>query len=53
VKRRGAFLPLLQQAQQSQGQVFMTATEKNWPEEPGRELQHWQVKDGTLLKESK
>jgi len=52
-KRRGGFLPLLQRAQQSQGQVFMTATEENWPEEPGRELQRWQVSDGTLLKESK
>lgn len=51
VKRRGGFLPLLQRAQQSSGQVFMTATEENWPEEPGRELQHWRVKDGTLLKE--
>jgi DNA replication and repair protein RecF len=52
-KRRGAFLPLLQRTQQSQGQVFMTATQENWPDEPGRELQRWQVKDGTLLKESK
>jgi DNA replication and repair protein RecF len=53
VKRRGAFLPLLQRAQQSSGQVFMTATEENWPDEPGRELQRWRVNDGTLLKESK
>jgi DNA replication and repair protein RecF len=53
VKRRGAFLPLLQRAQQSSGQVFMTATEADWPAEPGRELQHWRVKDGTLLKEGK
>ena len=51
-KRRGGFLPLLQRAQQSSGQVFMTATAENWPEEPGRELQHWCVKDGTLVKES-
>ena len=52
-KRRVGFLPLLQRAQQSSGQVFMTATAENWPDEPGRELQHWRVKDGTLLKESK
>jgi DNA replication and repair protein RecF len=52
-KRRAGFLPLLQRAQQSSGQVFMTATAENWPDEPGRELQHWRVKDGTLLKESK
>jgi DNA replication and repair protein RecF len=53
VKRRGGFLPLLQRAQQSHGQVFMTATEENWSAEPGRELQRWRVKEGTLLKESK
>jgi DNA replication and repair protein RecF len=52
-RRRAGFLPLLQRAQQSSGQVFMTATAENWPDEPGRELQHWRVKDGTLLKESK
>ena len=51
-RRRAGFLPLLQRAQQSSGQVFMTATAENWPEEPGRELQHWCVKDGTLVKES-
>jgi DNA replication and repair protein RecF len=53
VKRRGGFLPLLQRAQQSSGQVFMTATEENWPEELEREGQRWRVKDGTLLKENK
>ena len=52
-KRRGAFLPLLQLAQSSHGQVFMTATAENWPEDPERELQRWRVNDGTLLKESK
>jgi DNA replication and repair protein RecF len=51
VKRRGGFLPLLLQARQSHGQVLMTATEENWPEEPGREAQRWRVKEGTLLKE--
>jgi len=51
-KRRTGFLPLLQRAQQSSGQVFITATAENWPEEPGRELQHWRVKDGILVKES-
>ena len=52
-QRRGGFLPLLQQARQSHGQVFMTATEQNWPEEPGREAQRWLVKEGTLLKGAK
>ena len=41
-KRRGAFLPLLQRAQQSHGQVFMTATAESWPEDPERDLQ-WQT----------
>jgi DNA replication and repair protein RecF len=50
-RRRAAFLPLLQRAQQSHGQVFMTATEENWTEESDRPLQRWQVKDGKLLRE--
>jgi DNA replication and repair protein RecF len=53
MKRRSGFLPLLERAQQARGQVFMTATEKNWPEEPGREAQRWMVREGTLLKAAK
>jgi len=52
-KRRSGFLPLLQRAHQSHGQVFMTATEENWPEDPGREAQRWLVSEGTLVKEAK
>jgi DNA replication and repair protein RecF len=52
-KRRSGFLPLLERAHQSQGQVFMTATQENWPDEPGRELQRWRVKEGTILNETK
>jgi len=48
-KRRGGFLPLLEQAHQSRGQVFMTATEANWPQEPGRAVQRWKVEKGTLV----
>src|ERR1043166_3229267 len=48
VKRRGGFLPLLERAHQSRGQVFMTATEENWPQELGREAQRWLVSAGTL-----
>lgn len=48
VKRRSGFLPLLERAHQSRGQVFMTATEENWPRELSRELQRWEVKNGTL-----
>jgi DNA replication and repair protein RecF len=51
-KRRGGFLPLLDRAEQSRGQVFMTATEANWPEEAGRAVCCWRVKAGTLLSES-
>jgi DNA replication and repair protein RecF len=48
LKRRTGFLPLLQQAHQSHGQVFMTATEENWPAELGREVHRWQVQKGTV-----
>jgi len=52
VKRRSGFLPLLERAHQSRGQVFMTATEENWPQELSRELQRWEVKAGTIHKTS-
>jgi DNA replication and repair protein RecF len=47
-KRRGGFLPLLERVHQSRGQVFMTATEEDWPRELGRELLRWQVRAGAL-----
>ncbi len=47
-KRRAGFLPLLELARQSRGQVFMTATEENWPRELGGNLQRWGVREGTL-----
>ena len=34
-KRRSGFLPLLERARETSGQVFMTATEENWPRELG------------------
>jgi len=52
-RRRGGFLPLLERAEQSHGQVFMTATEANWPETTGRAVQRWRVKEGTLVREGK
>jgi DNA replication and repair protein RecF len=48
LKRRSGLLPLLERAHQAYGQVFMTATEENWPQELGREVQRWIVKAGTL-----
>jgi len=48
VKRRSGFLPLLEQARRSSGQVFMTCTEENWPRELGRDLQRWTVQAGAL-----
>jgi len=48
VKRRSGFLPLLEHARKSGGQVFMTSTEENWPRELGRDLQRWEVKAGRL-----
>jgi DNA replication and repair protein RecF len=50
-KRRSGFLPLLERAHQSRGQVFMTCTEENWPRELGGDLQRWEVKQGTLRKQ--
>ncbi len=48
LKRRSGLLPLLERAHQARGQVFMTATEENWPQELGRAVQRWTVKEGTL-----
>jgi DNA replication and repair protein RecF len=48
IKRRSGLLPLLERAQQACGQVFMTATEENWPTELSRELQRWEVNQGSL-----
>jgi recombinational DNA repair ATPase RecF len=48
LKRRSGLVPLLQSAQHARGQVFMTATEENWPAELGREVQRWKVNAGML-----
>jgi DNA replication and repair protein RecF len=48
VRRRSGFLPLLERSRQAHGQVFMTATEENWPRELGRDLQRWEIDAGTL-----
>jgi DNA replication and repair protein RecF len=50
LKRRSGFLPLLEQARKTSGQVFMTATGENWPAELGKDLQRWGVKAGALQK---
>lgn len=50
LKRRSAFVPLLQRARQAGGQVFMTATEENWPQELGKDLQKWEVRQGRLTR---
>ncbi len=49
LKRRSGFLPLLEAARKSSGQVFMTCTEENWPSELGRDLQRWTISRGTVL----
>ncbi len=48
VKRRSGFVPLLERAHQSRGQVFMTATEQDWPQDLGRDCQLWHVVAGAL-----
>ena len=50
LKRRTGLLPLLERAHQSRGQVFMTATEQNWPEEIGKEARIWTVHEGKLAR---
>ena len=47
-KRRSGLLPLLERSHQARGQVFMTCTEENWPQELARELKRWRVLAGTL-----
>ena len=47
-KRRSGFLPLLESARKTCGQVFMTATGQNWPRELGQDLLRWEVKAGNL-----
>jgi len=50
LKRRSGFLPLLESARKTSGQVFMTATEENWPRELGKDLQRWNVSAGIVQK---
>jgi DNA replication and repair protein RecF len=52
LKRRSGFLPLLEHARRTSGQVFMTATEENWPRELGKDLQRWEVVSGMLKRDS-
>lgn len=47
-KRRTGFLSLLERTHHAKGQVFMTATEENWPREITRDLQRWTIRAGTL-----
>jgi DNA replication and repair protein RecF len=47
-RRRSGFLPLLERSDQAHCQVFMTATEENWPKELGGKLQRWRVNQGAL-----
>jgi recombinational DNA repair ATPase RecF len=47
-KRRAGFLPLLDRAHHTSGQVFMTCTEENWPRELARRSQRWDVTAGGL-----
>jgi len=47
-KRRRGLMPLLERSHQAQGQVMMTCTEENWPQELGRRLHRWEVAGGAL-----
>jgi DNA replication and repair protein RecF len=46
--RRAALMPLLERSHQGRGQVFMTCTQENWPEELGTRITRWEVVQGPL-----
>lgn len=46
--RRAGLMPLLERAEQTRGQVFMTCTQENWPSELGRRLRKWAVRQAEL-----
>lgn len=48
-RRRAGFLPLLHQSRRAGGQVFMTCTEENWPQELGADLHRWRVDAGKVV----
>jgi DNA replication and repair protein RecF len=47
-RRRAGLLPLLERSEQARGQVFMTCTQENWPQELSRRLWRWEVKAGQI-----
>lgn len=51
LQRRSGLMPLLERANQSAGQVFVTATEENWPRELAMAAIRWKVHDGKLVRE--
>lgn len=47
-RRRGGFMPLLEEVHRARGQVLMTATEERWPNELAGSAQRWVIRAGTL-----
>jgi DNA replication and repair protein RecF len=47
-RRRSGLMPLLERAEHTRGQVFMTCTQENWPVELGRRLTRWEVRQASL-----
>ena len=46
--RRAGLMPLVNRTGQALGQVFMTCTEENWPDELSGNLHRWQVEEGAV-----
>ncbi|MEC8973958.1 MAG: DNA replication and repair protein RecF, partial [Verrucomicrobiota bacterium] len=46
--RRAGLMPLVNRTGQALGQVFMTCTEENWPDELSSNLHRWQVEEGAV-----
>lgn len=47
-KRRKGFLPLLNRIANNHGQMFMTCTEENWPEELSVNMLRWKINNGQI-----
>ena len=48
--RRAGLMPMIQRTGQALGQIFMTCTEENWPDELNRSTHRWQIDTGTIAR---
>lgn len=48
IRRRSGLMPLLARSHRAGGQVFMTCTERSWPEELAQDSTIWEVNGGAV-----